>query len=1099
MLKRAGQAIRTGAGHSVRFVKILAEIALLLVVLAVIGLGGLGWRLSQGPLELDWAARRIEAAVNADDGPTKVSIGGAALVWEGFRGGVDRPLDVRVTGVAVTDADGRVLASLPQAEVSLSTRWLLLGRIIPCAVDLHGLSLRILRAADGELRLDLGSLLEDSATEAPAKVAETQPAAGPPALPSSVPITAADTASGPAADSFLRMIGQLARPPASDRTFVVPGLLDQLRRVRIADARILMIDEQLGLTWRAPQAEIDLQRLPEGGVSATARLGLALGSGNAGSSRSGVQTATLNLEGRLDPQGGSRFSAKLTEIRPADLAGMAPSLAPLKAVDAPVLLSGEIRLDSGFVPLGWTADASLGGGKLILATGEMPLSSANLRLEGQGSRIAIPSAELILPGASMPSRLAASGVLEQEAGGYRADLALLLDQVNFADLAALWPSGMAGGARNWVTGNITAGTVRDASVHLKLEAPLANPENVTVAGMTGRMEAQEMTLHWLRPMPPVERVQGVLTLDNPDQLTIETTGGKLGALIARESRLVISGLATTTQVAAISVKLAGPVAEAVTLIKHPRLKLLERRPLPVANPGGTTETTLTVKLPLEDKVTMDQIAIEAQSVLSGLSLPGLIAGRDLDQGAVSLSVDNNGLKVAGKARVAGIPADLTYAMDFGAGAASQVIERASLTGRADERALESAGLPVGDLVTGTAGLRAGYTKRRDGRAELTVRADLLDATLKVEPLDWAKKAGIASVLDARMVIDRERIVGIEDIKLEGPGAQMAGRAEFAAGKLSVLRIARAVLGKNSLQGEVRFPARPGDPWRVVLSGAQIDLTEKLTPSGPSKPKQPEVKGDPWTLEARFEKALLAHGRPLGPVTALVTSDGLVMREAHFATGGREQARFDIVTQGGVRQVSATSQDAGVLLNALGVIESMQGGRLNLTGRYDDTKPDRPLTGTARIEEFRVRNAPALAQLLKAMTLYGVLELAQGSGLSFTQLVAPFSYTSDLLVLEDARAFSPSLGLTAKGRVDLDKDEIDLQGTVVPAYFFNTLLGNIPLIGRLFSPEQGGGLFAATYSMRGKTDDPKVGVNPLAALTPGFLRGMFGIFDQPAGK
>ncbi len=69
---------------------------------------------------------------------------------------------------------------------------------------------------------------------------------------------------------------------------------------------------------------------------------------------------------------------------------------------------------------------------------------------------------------------------------------------------------------------------------------------------------------------------------------------------------------------------------------------------------------------------------------------------------------------------------------------------------------------------------------------------------------------------------------------------------------------------------------------------------------------------------------------------------------------------------------------------------------------------------------------------------------------------------------------------------------------MPAYFFNTLLGNIPLIGRLFSPERGGGLFAATYSMSGGLDDPAVAVNPLAALTPGFLRGVFGIFDTPSG-
>jgi len=128
-----------------------------------------------------------------------------------------------------------------------------------------------------------------------------------------------------------------------------------------------------------------------------------------------------------------------------------------------------------------------------------------------------------------------------------------------------------------------------------------------------------------------------------------------------------------------------------------------------------------------------------------------------------------------------------------------------------------------------------------------------------------------------------------------------------------------------------------------------------------------------------------------------------------------------------------------------------------------------------------------------MTLYGLVEVMQGPGLGFSRLVAPFRLAGDTLELSDARAFSPSLGLTMKGRIDLDAETLDMQGTIVPAYFFNALLGDLPLIGKLFSPERGGGVFAASYTLRGPLQDPQVFVNPLAALTPGFLRGLFGIF------
>ena len=128
-------------------------------------------------------------------------------------------------------------------------------------------------------------------------------------------------------------------------------------------------------------------------------------------------------------------------------------------------------------------------------------------------------------------------------------------------------------------------------------------------------------------------------------------------------------------------------------------------------------------------------------------------------------------------------------------------------------------------------------------------------------------------------------------------------------------------------------------------------------------------------------------------------------------------------------------------------------------------------------------------------MYGLVDALGGPGLRFARLTAPFQFDDDTLVLRDARAFSPSLGLTAKGRIDRAGDRLDLEGTLVPAYVFNSILGRIPLIGGLFSAEKGGGLFAMNYSLRGPIDNPSVVANPLSALTPGILRGMFGLFDR----
>ena len=114
------------------------------------------------------------------------------------------------------------------------------------------------------------------------------------------------------------------------------------------------------------------------------------------------------------------------------------------------------------------------------------------------------------------------------------------------------------------------------------------------------------------------------------------------------------------------------------------------------------------------------------------------------------------------------------------------------------------------------------------------------------------------------------------------------------------------------------------------------------------------------------------------------------------------------------------------------------------------------------------------------------------------LAAPFSINDGMLKVTDAKATGLSLGYTAGGTIDIDAEVVDFEGTVVPAYVINSVLGHIPLLGTLFTGgEKGGGVFAATYRMTGPMDDPEVSVNPLSILAPGFLRNFFRIFGEGA--
>jgi hypothetical protein len=252
-------------------------------------------------------------------------------------------------------------------------------------------------------------------------------------------------------------------------------------------------------------------------------------------------------------------------------------------------------------------------------------------------------------------------------------------------------------------------------------------------------------------------------------------------------------------------------------------------------------------------------------------------------------------------------------------------------------------------------------------------------------------------------------------------------------------------------------------------------------------------GPPWSADIAFGQLILTRDKILAPASLNAASDGTRILHAKVSAGAGGQVRGSITPVAGGRRLEIESSDAGAVLLAAGVADNIRGGRLKLTGRYNDAVAHSPLAGSATMDNFRVVDAPAIGRLLQAMTLYGAMDVLRGPGLGFAQAVVPFTWQQRVLHLSGARAFSSSLGLTAQGNLDMRRHVADLDGTIVPAYFFNHLLGQIPLVGRLFSPEAGGGVFAASYSVRGPLKDPHVGVNPLAALTPGVLRKLFGMF------
>ena len=85
-----------------------------------------------------------------------------------------------------------------------------------------------------------------------------------------------------------------------------------------------------------------------------------------------------------------------------------------------------------------------------------------------------------------------------------------------------------------------------------------------------------------------------------------------------------------------------------------------------------------------------------------------------------------------------------------------------------------------------------------------------------------------------------------------------------------------------------------------------------------------------------------------------------------------------------------------------------------------------------------------------------------------------------------------MGLTAEGDINLNSEVVDFDGVIVPSYTVNSILGDIPLLGDIVVGKKGEGIFALNYTVKGPYSATQVVVNPLSALTPGFLRRVFDV-------
>lgn len=321
-----------------------------------------------------------------------------------------------------------------------------------------------------------------------------------------------------------------------------------------------------------------------------------------------------------------------------------------------------------------------------------------------------------------------------------------------------------------------------------------------------------------------------------------------------------------------------------------------------------------------------------------------------------------------------------------------------------------------------------------------------------------------------------------------------GKNFLLKGDDPVMNDGRVTFNQQGLAKEVEITARQiiATPW--IVDDGEDSATPKPAggPSSGGIGQRESRSGGMTDIFLNIDQMVMANGELLDQVKGSIHMVGEEWDRVvlNGTLGDRANIFAQVIRENfNSRKVSLTSEDAGKFLRAVDMYENLLGGDLVIEGVVDESDFSQPFSGTVRIGGFRVVNAPIAARVLGAASLTGLNDVLQGNGIAFDELTGEFTYVNDVLSLTKVAANGSAVGVTANGSIDLAKSEIRLAGSIVPIYALNSALGAIPILGDILVGEEGGGIFAPTYTIEGDLADPEVVVNPLSTFVPGVFRNL----------
>lgn len=651
-----------------------------------------------------------------------------------------------------------------------------------------------------------------------------------------------------------------------------------------------------------------------------------------------------------------------------------------------------------------------------------------------------------------------------------------VDEVGDVQLLELWPETLLANARTWIAANVRKATIQNVQLALR-SLPEHKPDVFLGFDFKG------LDTQYVKRVPIIKDAAGHATLYG-NQFVLSAQSGYISP--AQGGRIDISG--TSFEIpdvdmkrtpAQVHLRTQSTITGALSLLDEEPFRFMQKAGRPVTLADGRVDLSGLLKFRMVPQLTTKDVTFDVNGTLRDVRSEVLVPDRVLSANALDLNVTHEVLKIDGPGLIGQVPFEASFEalLEEKHNGKAQVRGTVELSERFTDEFRIS--LPPGSVSgVGQAQVELDFEKNTPGDFRLS--SDLAGIGLSLPQISWGLSRGGTGEfsLQGRLGEPPE----IDQIILNAAGLEARGNISLRpSGQLNRASFTRVRAG-NWIDAPVELVGQ-GDnkPPLVRVLGGEIDLRETSVNAQAGEGGTARRRGQTGPVSLVLDRLIVSDSISLTSFRSeLNMSNG---PDGKFTARVNGQAPLEgrVIPQNGRSAFRIQSENAAAVFASAGLIKQARNGVLDLTlipGKASGT-----YEGRLRVTDgMRVKDAPAMAALLNAVSVVGILEQMAGEGIHFQEIDARFQLSPDRITLYSGSAVGASMGISMDGYYYPENGRMDMQGVLSPVYLVNA-------VGGLFT-RRGEGLIGFNYTIRGSASNPQVGINPLSVFTPAMFRDLF---------